>query len=282
MSAGGEYHGSVVTQHTSSPSTPDIRDGQRKRHWLHFRLRHEASHRLVVLLWTIYLTLAWLTLTGFQGRIDPGSLRLMLIASVVGLVTLWPALRLSQMHGYPSALQSVHPGLPVTSLGRAIAWELLTDWICLVVVLQLVIWPIRFTAGWSGEQALWIAAVALAWSLMAGAITAWGCRWDCKLHRTTAMLGCLALLLAEPLVMAWVNAGAARGSAIAWPMGISPFQMLWSLAGSPAEFDPRPWSDRVRAMALAAVVAWVALLVVPIRSDARKACKIAGEKNNCS
>jgi hypothetical protein len=264
-----------VTQQTSSPTTSAVRDGQRKLHWIHFRLRHEASHRMIVLLWTIYLTFAWLTLTGFRGQIDPGSLRLMLVASMVGLLTLWPALRLSQMRGYPSALNasgSVHAGLPITSLGRAIASELLTDWVCLVVVLQLVIWPIRLTAGWTGLQALWLTAVAMAWSLMAGAITAWGCRWDCKIHRTTAMLGCLALLVAEPLVMAWVNAGTARGSAIAWPMGISPFQMLWSLAGSPTEFDPRPWSDRVRAMALAAVVAWVALLVVPIRSDARKAC----------
>jgi len=243
------------------------------------RRRHPVttltSTRHVMLAWCLWLLGSWGT-TLWVDRTAP-ALRWMIFAAAVGLMIMWPMLRLSQPGDPPrprkkknentrtparhaSACRAT-PTLRRLSSPRLI----LQDWFSLMVVLQATIWPLSVTGQWSTIQTAWLDGAIAAWSLLAAAITAWGRRSQRAIHRTLAMTIIVLLFVGEPIVQAIVGYGAANGywQTTTWPMRISPIAILWELVepADPVPITGEPYSYAIVSMAVAAVAAWVLLFI---------------------
>lgn len=232
---------------------------------------HDFATRGLVLLWCMWLLGSWF----MTMRIKPTlpRIRLMVLAAAIGLFVLWPLLRLSQQvlryrwsdprsEGGPAVLRA-HPAGHGPSAGTIFA-----DWVSLMAVFQAVLWPLPLTTGWSVEQALWLDAAMAAWSFLIAAIVALGCAADGAFRRTLAMLIVLLLLVGEPLVMWLINLNAPRSGGLTWTLRISPLQAIWEMTGHPVSWDAGPWSERVIAVACAAVLAWGIALIARRRGEA--------------
>lgn len=207
----------------------------------------------MVLAWCLWLIGVWTLLLVTIGW-SPLAYRWMVFAAVIGLMGLWPAARLSQDHRGPGA--------------RTIVF---VDWVCMLVVFQAVLWPMRIIARWSLEQTLMVNAAVASWSLLTGLLIAWGRSFGTAGMRTVAMLACVAVLVLEPLALL-LNA-AAIGTA--WSdlpnLRVSPLQAVWELTAAPALYLPRPWVDYTLGVAAAALVGWCVLAVaVPRKSPDAK------------
>lgn len=197
-----------------------------------------GSTRLLVLGWCLWLLGAW-GATLWNDSPVPAT-RWMVFSALIGLMAIWPVWRLSISD-------------PITS--RRGRWDAmgqtLLDWACLMVVFQVVVWPLRLTAGWSLAQTWWLDASIGVWSGLTGLLIAWGrCGTTCA-GRTLAMVGCLALLFAEPAVMLLIGGN--------WTLRVSPIETVWALCAPPTRFRVEPWVSQVTAVALAAAVGWLAL-----------------------
>ncbi len=218
--------------------------------------------RELVLAWCLWLIGVWALLLlrlGFEGP----ALRWMAMAAVIGLMGLWPAARLSQDQGDAGKLHGA----------KFSGGVVLLDWLCLNLVFQAVLWPMRMASGWSWAQALWLDAAVAAWSLLTGVLIAWGRCFGTAGMRTLAMIGCMALVVLEPLVvgLAAILRGPvtdAEGTVVGsgWDdlpnLRLSPVQAVWELTAEPAVFAAWPWSDYIVGVAVAAAVGWVVLAVL--------------------
>jgi len=240
---------------------------QRQHRMNRLRRRPDSRQRYLVMLWSIFLLIVWSVLTRFNPKVDPGVIRQTLVMGMIGLLVLWPVFRLTEMPGFPSCLSIAPPG---SKPWRWVTREMFIDWFCLWLVLQPMIWPLRLSAKWSLDQTLWIVATMSAWSLLAGAITAWGCRWDCRVHRTLAMIGCLAVLLLEPLLMGLLNWNRMPGSSVTLPMALTPIPALWAMTVKSIDWNPQPWEARIACIAVLALVGWILLYFVPLPKNARE------------
>ncbi|MEX0744988.1 MAG: hypothetical protein WD118_05250 [Phycisphaeraceae bacterium] len=218
--------------------------------------------QLVVLFWCLWLLASW---ASGRWQSVPGDLgQWMMLASIIGLLALWPAMRLSQLRQPPGRL-SHRCGPGAASLRRR--WrlsELGVEWLCLILVFQAVVWPLSFVGGWGLARTLWLDAAVIAWSAMAAALVGFGSLTPSRLARTAAATACVLLLLAEPLVMG--VAAVVSGGALNWTMGVTPLPTLWTLSepgpGSPLE----PSRSHVLGMATAAAAGWVMLAVLARRA----------------
>jgi hypothetical protein len=188
--------------------------------------------RYLVLGWGLWLLGSWtVTLS-----ISPASVaaRWMVFSSAVGLMVLWPLLRLSQDI-------EPHIGVPQT----------LWDWLCLNLAFQAAIWPLQVNISWSLWQVVWIDAAIAAWSLLTGALIATGIQWRSGIGRMFAMAMCLAMLLGEPLVI-WLINLTRPGDPVGWTLRISPLSALGDLTGG----GPQNWTLHVIAVVVAAAALW--------------------------
>ncbi len=206
--------------------------------------------RALVLAWCLWLIGVWALLLVTIGW-SPLAYRWMIFAAFIGLMGLWPAARLSQDHRGPGA--------------RTI---ILVDWLCMLLVFQAVLWPMRIVARWSLEQTLMVNAAVASWALLTGLLIAWGRSFGTGTFRTIAMLGCVGLIVLEPLALL-VNA-AVNGTP--WNdlpnLRISPLQAAWELTAAPALYLPRPWADYTLGIAAAALVGWCVLAATVPRKSA--------------
>ncbi len=222
--------------------------------------------RELVLCWCLWLIGTWLVLASTLGwaRLTGGlgwspSYRWMVFSAMIGLMCLWPAVRLSQgladVAGNDAKATRDFPALgPV--------WR---DWLALNAVFHAVLWPMKVLSQWSVEQTLWIAVAMLAWSLLAGLIIAWGRCGQSGSMRTLAMLGCVGIVVAEPALMALTTTLRGDGF-VAGPMRLSPVETLWQLSVRPAIYMPDPWAYHALAVALAALLGWAVLAILrPLR-----------------
>lgn len=185
--------------------------------------------RVLLVGWCLWLLGAWVVLWVVGGWTVP-ALRSMIFASTVGLLGLWPAVRLSQMtRRYPAIAPG---GMPETGDVTAREWGracggTLIDWVCLNLVFQIVLWPLQLAAGWQTVQTIWLAATVAAWSLLTGLLIAWGRGTDRGGWRMAAMLLCVGLVVVEPALwcLGWMS------GAMGMPMmRLSPIQSLWALS----------------------------------------------------
>ncbi len=188
--------------------------------------------RYLVLGWGLWLLGSWaVTLS-----ISPAAVaaRWMVFSSAVGLMVLWPLLRLSQ-------------DLPPRTGVQQALW----DWFCLNLAFQAAIWPLQVNVSWSLWQVVWIDAAIAAWSLLTGALIALGIQWRGGAGRMLAMALCLAMLIGEPLVI-WLINLANPGDPVGWTLRISPLSALGDLTGS----KPQNWSLHIVAVTVAAAALW--------------------------
>jgi hypothetical protein len=215
----------------------------------------KLDSRSLILAWCLWLMGVWALLFLTIGW-SPLAYRWMVFAAIIGLMGLWPAARLAQDHRGPGSRLIV-----------------LVDWICLLLVFQAVLWPMRIVARWSWEQTLLVDAAVASWSLLTGLLIAWGRTFATAGMRTVAMLACVGLLLLEPAALL-LNAVANN---VAWNelpnLRVSPLQAIWELTAAPALFQPRPWADYIVGVAAAALVGWCVLALTVRRPEPKDATK---------
>lgn len=197
------------------------------------------STQVIVLGWCLWLAGAWGVALWFGSPVPAA--RWLIVLALMGLMLIWPAVRLSGLGGSVSA--------------GAIAAE----WLCLVLVLQAVVWPLRLVAHWRIDQALWLAGALAAWSLLTAALLAVGVRQRSVGPRVLAMAGCMLLVFGEPAAMAMVTVAADWGFVEAgpWPMRVSPLAMVWALVQPALDVSLDPWPGQVLVASGAAAVAWM-------------------------
>lgn len=204
-----------------------------------------AGARGMVLGWCLWLLGTWSVMLPAQGPV--WAVRGMIVAAVVGLMTLWPMVRLSQGPGPQRAEAAPPPGVE----HGWVALGVLGEWLSLIAVFQAVVWPLRVTGNWGLEQTLWLDAAVASWSLLAAAILTMGLRTTRSLGRCLAMALCIALLLGEGLWIALLPAAEAR---------ISPLPIIWSLTVPELHWQRQPAATSIILAAIAAVLAWAVVL----------------------
>jgi len=202
----------------------------------------------------------------------------MVLVAVLGAMCVWPTIHLS----LPSALKPTgNPSRNKPSSEHALR-QVLSDWLVLVVIFQLVIWPIWFSAGrfdpavqtrvmrWSAEQVAYISVGFVAWTAMAGLVVGWS-RWiDSTWSRMLGVATCLLLVLFEPiweLAVQWLfgQHGTMK------PYRVSPLSTFWALTEPRWEFErPWPWIARILSVFIASLVGWMVLLGLKTMSRKRE------------
>jgi hypothetical protein len=220
------------------------------RDWSHRR----GEPRIFAFFWTLYLLLA--TVGAFWRVGAPGghdvlamrpAARSLLAAVTVGVVLLWPMTRLSQRA----------PGQSPVRVARAV-WQ---DMLVILVPAQAIIWPQVAMAGWPLPVVAALAASIAAWTLVVGALVAFGLcagrvgrAWWMLAVVALAGLGPLAAL--GPLGQAW----AAEGS-FAWWWMTSPLTSGFEITrdrawtGASAAVEAGHWRA-IAAAGWAGVVGW--------------------------
>ena len=209
-----------------------------------WHLQKRSSGRpALVLAWCGWLLGSWFIVLFGGGDLVPT--RAMPLAALVGITLLWPAYRLGQRRPFPN--------------GRVLGLHthVVLDWMCLLIVFQSVLWPVRAIAGWGMAQAVWLDAAVAAWGLLAAWIISMGCRSPFGGHRMVAMAACVLVLLGEPALMGLINLGAAHGDGLAWTMWLSPLEAVWAMTAPPSAWTPQPWSIRVMVIGLISLLGWV-------------------------
>lgn len=217
----------------------------------------------LLLLWCAWLLATWVF--AVLGEVGLPPIRWMILSAILGVMALWPLMRLMQDLKLPGA-----DGTPRNET-RAAMHLVLRDWFALIAVFHVVVWALRITAGWSFGQALVLIIAATGWSLLAGAIIAWACSAPGSpgspgtpgtpgtTRRTVAMAIIMLLLVGEPALMAIININAPQGHGLHWPMRVSPIETIWVATGRPADWVAGPWIERATASVAAACIAWTAL-----------------------
>ena len=188
----------------------------------------------MVLGWCLWLLGAWAGSLWIDSPVP--ATRWMLFCSLAGLTALWPTVRLS--------LDGMFGGSAVS---------VILEWLALMSIFQIVVWPLGITAGWPIVQTLWLDLAIASWSLLTALLVAIGSQSRDGAHRFVAVVLCLLLLLAEPLIVALAGVSLAPGD---WVMRVSPIQTVWALTDRPVDWSSGPWRTNIATVAVAVVVAW--------------------------
>jgi len=198
---------------------------------------HSVILRAIVLGWCLWLLGAWAVSLSIDSPVP--ATRWMIFCSLIGLTAVWPTVRLS-LDG---------------SADGAVTWAIL-EWLALIAIFQIVIWPLALTARWPYLQMLWLDLAVVAWSLLTALLVVVGLRSLNGLHRLVAVVLCLLLFLAEPLIVALADVPLGSQNGPAWVMRVSPIQTVWALTENPLDWSSGPWRRNIVTVAVAVVVAW--------------------------
>lgn len=197
--------------------------------------RHLIS-RLLLLIWCIWLLGNWFIHSRVESWIGPQTMRWLVLSSLLGIMLIWPALRLTD----PTPHQS--------------AWLTIGDLIGLLVIFQVIV--VRLLLDWSGgnlvrsswslPRAILIDAVVVTYAIIAAMWIDLGRRCGAS-GRTLAMIGCVGSIF--------------LGSAFVGPhspglLAISPIRSLWWLTGSMEFINPSPIAVRLGGLLIVCIVVW--------------------------
>ncbi len=229
------------------------------------RKPHQHSSHWLLLGWCFWLIASW-AVTLHRQSVAVASTLMMPFAAVVGLIILWPMLRLSQWDA-PAA--SLNPPARAGWRTRRGGGFILFEWLCLNVVFQAVVWPLMLNARWTIAQTFWLDIAVAGWSLLAALIIAWGRLFESAGVRIFAMGLCVLTLLGEPLAMAVINLATQPGDGVLWQMKVSPIELIWRMTrpfGGGATFASTAagqFGPQVAAVTAAAVLGWVMYTLRP-------------------
>ncbi len=153
--------------------------------------------------------------------------RWMMMSAMLGMTLIWPACRLTWCCETKPAAR---------------AWW---DFVCLMLVLQVVVWPLRLLVNWSNAQVWWINIVVAAWSLL---ITLWVYLGLHNNHRgrTLAMIVCVLTLMVPVVIQ--------RTSGVPCH---DPFTMLWIICEPRLSELPHDVMVNLVAIIALATAGWV-------------------------
>ncbi len=200
--------------------------------------------RGLILLACVWLIGSWLLSIGVKPPIEPSSasytpgVRLMLVCIGIGLMIGWPLLRLSQS---PTARPIVQTVLDLTVL---------------VLLIQVVIWPLRLVTPWTVARTAALDATLVGWTVLGGAVVASAVGSRRSGVRNLAITACLAMCLLGP---ALAVIGAIVGSSAEQLMDIGPLVAVYRLAQGAAAPVTGPQWVMIVMPAAAAGLAWTAL-----------------------
>lgn len=145
--------------------------------------------RALVMLAALWIFLAWINLFGLRPPVQPQAasyaptIQLLFATIGVGIALAWPVLRLSNR---PSSV-------PVT--------QALLDGVSLLVLLQVVLWPLRLVANWTIPRTVAVDAALGASIVLTAALLANAQGARDRRVRTMAM-GCITALVLAPWIIA--------------------------------------------------------------------------------
>lgn len=209
--------------------------------------RRKGEPRIFALLWCTYLMIgALLTIFSvrFLGIPDSDEYRgaciMMSVMGGIGAAILWPVVRLCQAR-------------PKRAVGST-----LVDALVVAIPLQAVIWPMPMLTDWPFGVAMAIGGVAAGWTLVAGALIAWGYLTG---RRLLAMGVALGLALVAPLMLMRGGVPLPDDPPPVWAV-LSPLTAPWALTWSASGLSPRMDGGEWRAVVL--VIGAGAVLMVGI------------------
>jgi hypothetical protein len=234
--------------------------------------------RVLIISWCLWLLMSWSITLAIGATVH--AVRWVVFSAMFGLMAVWPALRLSQQ------LPGRHAGLIPDSSGRidygvassrSRVLATMLDWVCLLLVFQVVVWPLMLVGRWSVQQTFWLDLAVVSWSLLTAVVIGFGRVLPLSERsrgvrvsgvsggsgvRVAAMLVCVLLLVGEPVWMAIGGVGfdtagvEAVGGAVHAPlqMRISPLQTLWELTTTVQPYDPSTWRLTILSTAAAALL----------------------------
>ncbi len=213
---------------------------------------HRSEHWLPMLYWCLWLLFNWVLARPHEAT--PPAVRWMLLSIVLGMLLLWPAWQLSLSHISPRPLRPVREHLQV-----------LAHMLGLLMVLQVVLWPLRFTAGWPVEQTLWLSGALCGWLLVVGAVTAWGYQRTTQAGRMVAMLMVVLLVVGEPLLRAMLVLPRTGSGLIAGVPLAGPLRMVQAMGAPPGYWYLQGWGLYVCGLLSIGAAMWLILLVTSCR-----------------
>ncbi|MFG0276016.1 MAG: hypothetical protein ACF8QF_13270 [Phycisphaerales bacterium] len=202
-------------------SADDDDAGREDDRWAHRR----GEPRVLALLWSVYLfgaaisTVMRIPVLGMTDlRFVQNASRMLLLLIAVGLVVLWPMVRLSQ----------APPRRPL--LATALDLALLN------ATLQAVVWPLTWLGKWPLAVTGGVALMLLSWSMLVGGAVACGTARRAGVGRTIWMILCVALVGGAP---ALAMLAGASGGPIADELALaSPLTAVYALTTGPSGLSP--------------------------------------------
>jgi hypothetical protein len=235
-------HDTGVVSALASADDDDL-DEQPNDRWAHRR----GEPRVLALLWSVYLfgaaisTVMRIPVLGMTDlRFVQNASRMLLLLIAVGLVVLWPMVRLSQ----------APPRRPL--LATAL------DLLLLNATLQAVVWPLTWLGKWPLAVTGGVALTLLTWSLLVGGAVACGTARRAGVGRTIWMTLCVLCVGGAPAFA--IVAGASGGTiadelALASPL-TAVYALTTGLSGLSPAMDATTWTS-AWAPALVAVPLWL-------------------------
>jgi len=217
-------------------------------------MRGHLFSRLLVLGWCVWLLGNWLIHGRMENWVAGPAMRWVLLSATLGLMLIWPALRLTDSSPHRSPRVVIGDLLAMWLIFQVIVLRLLLDWSGGSLV----------RTGWSLPRALLIDGVVLTWAITTAMWIDLG-RRCAGTGRTLAMVMCVVGTFAGTLA-----AGVRSDTALA----LSPIRSLWELTGSTDLIDARPLAWRLAIITGACIVLWVVLARSISRRTARQAAPI--------
>ena len=218
-------------QVSGEPLHPSIpRETQDKHPHSQRIYRQEMTQLIFVLAWCSWLLISWMLTLWINGQIQV--MHWMLTSVAIGQILAWPTFRLSQR-------LDLHGGKIESLVFR--------DWLSMMMILQMVVWPLKFSGHWQWGQMIFVLLAMAGLGLVVGLLLVWGCRRQDAIGRIGAMLGCLGLGFGEILGERFLGWGI-------WM--IRPFEMYWAMTGQSNTWTVRPWLGEGLCLAIVGLLGW--------------------------
>lgn len=201
------------------------------------KLERHLLSRLLFLIWCVWLLGNWLIHSRMESWIGPPTIRWLLLSALLGLLLIWPAVRLTDSTPHQGIWQTIGDLVGLLVIFQVIVLRLLLEWSDGSVVRN----------SWSLPRALLIDGVVMTWALVAAMWIDLG-RRCVSVGRSLAMLACVCSAFGGSMLV---------GVPSPWTMVVGPIRSLWQLTGSTDVIDPQPVVNRLAVLAAFVVAIWV-------------------------